>query len=160
MDGIIFLIVLIVLYNLFSILMKAMKSRQSNPVPGRASAGERVGLSEPGETPESVDRYNLFSREEAAGEEINQRTPYGEWVYDDEEDEDADEHADGDFGKRVVMPEEQSSGDEAEIFKKEINESPAFTDSLRQVLTDKDSLVAAIVFHEVMGPPVSQRKGR
>ncbi|OPL09928.1 MAG: hypothetical protein AVO34_04420 [Firmicutes bacterium ML8_F2] len=159
MDGIIFLIVLIVLYNLFSILMKAMKNRKSPPVSGRASVGERVGLSEPGEIPESVDRYNLFPREEAAGEEINQRTPYGEWVYD-EEDEDADEPANGDFGKRVVMPEEQSSGEETELPDKEIKESPAFPGSLRQVLSDKDSLVAAIVFHELIGTPVSMRKRR
>ncbi|MDY6826042.1 MAG: hypothetical protein SVV67_02530 [Bacillota bacterium] len=162
MEGFSFLIVLIILINLVATLMKVIKGRKSNPAPKTSSVGERAVLSDHDVTTEAINNYGSTLLGEVVEAKTDHGVPYGEWVYD-EDDKEPDEPSGEDFGEEMVIGEEQSSGEESEepeLPEKEIKDSPAFTESFRQVLTDKDSLVAAIAFHEVMGPPVSLRKRR
>ncbi|HED24158.1 MAG TPA: hypothetical protein ENN91_03440 [Firmicutes bacterium] len=160
MEATIVLVVLIILFNLFSTLVRAARRRKSSPprkpVPGR-SRFDRPEFIEP---PEISVGYDPDMQVEAGASSF-----YGQWVSDQEADEPAEEEDYGDKPEEELFPGEREKFSEDELPQekppvREARQAAPLAAGLRQALKDKDSLVSAFVFHELIGPPVSQRKRR
>lgn len=167
MESIIVLIVLIILFNLFSTLLRAARGKKSAPspktVPGRNRI-DRPEFAEPSEASEAAEGYSPVGRTDVLREEADASSFYGQWVSEQETDEPAEEDYSEKPGEELFPAEkEQFPEDELPREKlpvKGVRQTQPLAVGLRQVLADRDSLVAAFIFHELIGPPVSRRKRR
>jgi len=143
MEGIITLIVIIIIFNLLNRLVNAAKRQQQPPAPRRRTYGPGRPLPDisTGKTIETQEPHDLRSE---------RRRDYYAGFEDQEEDvEEADE---------AKKPEDNKDLDAKRSVREKTPAVPA-SNSLRKILSDKDSLVAAFIFHEALsGPPVSRRK--
>ncbi len=141
MEGLITLIVIIIIFNLLNRLVNAAKRQQQPSTRRRRSYGFERSL--PGRAAEKKVEDPAYFRPEDAG---------GYYArYEDEEGavEEVDEadKLEGEKGLEVKR-----------AVRKKAPAEPA-SNSLRQILSNRDSLVAAFIFHEALsGPPVSRRK--
>ncbi len=155
MEGIITFIVIIIIFNLLNRLAGAAKRKQQ-PVSRRRTYDQSRPLPErPVERKEEEPRYFRSARPEDlfAGLE--------------EDDENEEDEEDDESGYEVDRQEEwqAETGTEEALIKKRRAEKSAPTalssNKLGQLLSDKDSLVAAFIFHEaISGPPALRRKGK
>ncbi len=141
MEGIITLIVIIIIFNLLNRLVNAAKRTQRSPA--RRSRAYRFEQPLPGKTTEKKAEERAFFRSEDT-------RVYDSGVEDEEEtDEEIDE---------AEMVDDDKDLEVKRAVREKAPAAPA-SNSLRKILSDKDSLVAAFIFHEaISGPPVSRRK--
>ncbi len=140
MEGIITIIVIIIVFNLLNRLLGAAKRKQQPPPRRRPYGTERPRPVRPaGKTVEEPAFFrSTRRRDDLAGYEEEQE--------DEQWEKEEPEAAEGPGVVRKV--------------KKTPPTAPA-PKGLRKILEDRESLVAAFIFHEaISGPPASRRKKR
>ncbi len=141
MEGIITLIVIIIIFNLLNRLVGAVKSKQQPPRGRRAYEPGR-----PTRSGRMVDQWIERFEKPASFRSTGSADREDSWA-GDEEDEEGYEHE--------IKKEHAETKAKSE--KKAVSTRPV-SKNLRHILSDKESLVAAFIFHEaISGPPVSRR---
>ncbi len=153
MEGIVTLIIIIIVFNIFNFLARSIRG-------GRQVEQQKVPVGIDDMPPkESVrlwkDDDDVYSRSVSPGDSD---------IYD------AGAHYDGRHGQDHGAPETEKA-DKNEAFKQvvrrtsrpasqEIGQHSGISSNLYQVLTQKEPLVAAFIFHEIIDPPLALRRKR
>jgi hypothetical protein len=143
MENIITLIVVIIVFNLISSVLRSIRGGQAPPpkriqdtVPDQAAKAKTI---DPW-VDEDLSGYSSHGVVDPGPEEYNQ--------YESKED--------GEESKTVTTQKSRP----APVFAKKSCRPPSVASGLQQVLTRKDPLVAAFIFHELFGPPAALRRKR
>ncbi len=149
MEGIFTLIIIIIVFNLFNFIVKAIRGSQQAVLQQDAVAPESLPREEP------VRRWkddDFIYRSLSSGE--TERST----GYDARESTGirAPETA-GDEEKPTVKPAAKRAG---RVVARESGQPSTVTTNLQQVLTQKEPLVAAFIFHEIIDPPLALRRRR
>ncbi len=142
MEGILTLIILIIVFNLFNFLARALKGESSRQR-GRVL----------------VEKEELASGSDHPGQ-INSVRDEEEKMHDSFFDMQENEHYENDRVR--IYPNEDTAIPVAEEatskpFEKK-GSSVKLSGNLKQVLTRKDSLLTAFIFHEIIDPPRTRRR--
>lgn len=146
MDWIVTLIVIIVLVNLFNRLLGAGQRKRQ---PGRRPGTARFEPPLPERQAEQVtgDPFYYRYRRQAA--------PYADDDFDDEHEEEPREEPAGQAADGVEE-------EDLEVVKRRVRKSAPGAPAAKKfsrLLTSKDSLLSAFIFHEVLaGPPASRKR--
>ncbi len=140
MEGILTLIIIIIIFNLFNFLTRSLKGNRSNQK-GRDLAKEQELLTDhPGQINAGRDEdeksYNAFFDMQQYEDHVNSKVE----AYPKEET------------ARPVVEETKRK----KIKKKA--SSTRLSGNLEQLLTQKDPLLTAFIFHEIIDPPRTRRR--
>lgn len=148
MEGILALIVIVIIFNLLNAIMRAIKGDKSGPRKKAAPGPEKV-------KPESP--RDLWFDEPVYYRSTGLRDAHAE---EGEEDDDS-----SDYEETTVETEGVEKSEEwlepqvaASPTQEKTSRPSALQGRLKRVLTEKDSLLTAFVFHEIIGPPRSMRR--
>lgn len=147
MEGFITLIIIIVVFNIFNMLLRALKG-------GKTPAKQRALV-----TAEQFLQDNISIQKEKSNQPLQ-----GDAFYQAEPDKDievSDTSYIEDFPvKDKPIPMFESSLKVPATVKVADKSANQFTSNLQQVLTKRDPLLAAFVFHEILEPPPALRRKR
>lgn len=140
MEGIIILIVLIIIFNLFNFLSRALKGDRSDH-----------------------KRKVLVEEEDSVVDNFDQ--PGYDWEDDKKSHDpflDVRQSPDHYKQREEAFPDDEAVLTPAKEVKKKTakkkSASPNLSSNLRQLLTEKDPLLTAFVFHEIIDPPRVRRR--
>ncbi len=140
MEGILTLIIIIIIFNLFNFLARSLKGNRSNQK-GRA----------------------LVEKEELISDHSGQ-TNAG-WDEDEKSYDaffDMQQNADHEKERVKTYSDEETARPAVEETKRKTIEkkgsSPRLSGNLKQLLTKKDPLLTAFIFHEIIDPPRTRRR--
>lgn len=140
MEGILTLIIIIIIFNLFNFLARSLKGNRSNQN-GRVLVEKEEPLTDhPGQTNAGRDEDeksydSLFDMQQNADHEKDRVKTYPEEV--------------------TAMPVVEET--KRNTIKKK-GSSPRLSGNLKQLLTKKDPLLTAFIFHEIIDPPRTRRR--
>ncbi|MGM0651580.1 MAG: hypothetical protein ACQES4_02210 [Bacillota bacterium] len=140
MEGIIALIILVIIFNIFNYFARALKGNRSD------------------------QRHKVLFEKKDSGDEFFEQTDSG-WAIDEKPDGSFLDmrQSTGDYQKM----EKTSLGDETAIppvnevkskSAKKRRSSSNLSGNLRELLTKKDPLLTAFIFHEIFDPPRARRR--
>jgi len=137
MEGIIVIIIVIIAFNLLSVFLRAIKGERGS---------QRVDIPSAKENP-SVDETEVKNFGEVETTRFRAKKPenaYSDQEFDDEEHK---KYTGVTVDKAISPPDESEKTSEV-------------ASNLKKMLSQKESLAAAVVFHEILKHPPSMRRGK
>lgn len=139
MEGIITLIIIIIAFNIFNALIKAVRGSQKAPQKKAFVVPQQLPPHEKGQLlNEDEVRFRLKKKEK------------GSYFYDDEGNDVQEAESAGERDKWLSP----------EPVNREVATQTPVSVGLQKVLTRRDPLLAAFIFHEILEPPPTLRRKR
>lgn len=149
MEGIVTLIIIIIAFNIFNFIARAIRSGSQTKQKEISVGTDDIKLKEPVLSRENGDHdiYHRFMSSGDTGDFSGRRESKG--IGFEKTGKGGTEQAAKPAVRRAKQPVSQEPGQHKEI-----------SANLRQVLTQKEPLVAAFIFHEIFDPPLALRRRR